>query len=106
MGDTHSVTDFHFLFLDPPALTNFTDDQRPLAERHVGRPLERTRKPRFEVDAASFFEVGDQKPGILSDLQDARLPVYTDSLRLYDHACHALNPTAKMWRRLMRIHFK
>lgn len=32
MGDAHSATDFHFLFLGPPALTNFTDDQRPLAE--------------------------------------------------------------------------
>lgn len=31
-GDAHSATDFHFLFLSPPALTNFTDDQRPLAE--------------------------------------------------------------------------
>lgn len=62
MGDAHSATDFHFLFLNPPALTNFTDDQRPLAEentvreRHVGRLLERTRNRRFEVDSNSFLQ--------------------------------------------------
>lgn len=35
MGDAHSATDFHFLFLNPPALTNFTDDQRPRAEEKL-----------------------------------------------------------------------
>lgn len=76
MGDAHFAIDFHFLFLNPPALTNFTDDQRPLAEekhctavreRHVGRPLERTRNCRFEVDSNSFFEVSDPKHDIFSD---------------------------------------